>query len=315
MMLTESWLTPLTPDTSVTLPGFQLLRADRTRESGKRKGGGLAVFVNDRWCNPGHITVKEQLCSRDIELLAVSMRPYYLPREFSHVIAITAYVPPSANADAACDTLHSVVSRLQTQSPRALLIISGDFNHASLDSTLPTFTQYVTCPTRDNKTLDLLYANAEEAHSSSPLPPLGRSDHNLVHLVPVYEPLVRREPPATRTVQRWLEESEEALKDCFESTVWEVICDDHGEDIDSLTTCITDYINFCVDNTVPTRTVRCFSNNKPWITPEIKAVLKQKRRAFKTKDKEELKRVQRELRGLIRNGKDSYRQKMENQLQ
>lgn len=94
MMLTESWLTSLTPDTSVTLPGFQLLRADRTRDSGKRKGGGLAVFVNDRWCNPGHITVKEQLCSRDIELLAVSMRPYYLPREFSHVIAITAYVPP-----------------------------------------------------------------------------------------------------------------------------------------------------------------------------------------------------------------------------
>ncbi|XP_039892382.1 uncharacterized protein LOC120736396 [Simochromis diagramma] len=218
------------------------------------------------------------------------MRPYYMPREFLHVITITAYVPPSANADAACDTLHSVVSRLQTQSPRALLIISGDFNHASLDSTLPTFTQYVTCPTRDNKTLDLLYANAEEAYSSSPLPPLGKSDHNLVHLVPVYEPLVRREPPATRTVQRWSEESEEALKDCFESTVWEVICDDHGEDIDSLTTCITDYINFCVDNTVPTRTVRCFSNNKPWITPEIKAVLKQKRRAFKSKDKEELKR-------------------------
>uniref|UniRef100_A0A669BD36 Reverse transcriptase domain-containing protein n=1 Tax=Oreochromis niloticus TaxID=8128 RepID=A0A669BD36_ORENI len=155
----------------------------------------------------------------------------------------------------------------------------------------------------------------EEAYSSSPLPPLGRSDHNLVHLVPVYEPLVRREPPATRTVQRWSEESEEALKDCFESTVWEVICDDHGEDIDSLTTCISDYINFCVDNTVSTRTVRCFSNNKPWITPEIKAVLKQKRRAFKSRDKVELKRVQRKLRGLIRNGKNSYRQKMENQLQ
>uniref|UniRef100_A0A3P9CG55 Phospholipase A2-like central domain-containing protein n=1 Tax=Maylandia zebra TaxID=106582 RepID=A0A3P9CG55_9CICH len=77
-MLTESWLTSLTPDTSVTLPGFQLLRADRTRDSGKRKGGGLAVFVNDRWCNPGHITVKEQLCSRDIELLAVSMLDVYL---------------------------------------------------------------------------------------------------------------------------------------------------------------------------------------------------------------------------------------------
>ena len=68
-----SWLTELTPDTNATLDGFHLLRADRTRESGKSKGGGLAVFVNDRWCNPGHTTIKEQICNRDIELLAVSM--------------------------------------------------------------------------------------------------------------------------------------------------------------------------------------------------------------------------------------------------
>nr|XP_054594642.1 RNA-directed DNA polymerase from mobile element jockey isoform X1 [Nothobranchius furzeri] len=223
--------------------------------------------------------------------------------------------PPSANAEAACDSLHSVVSRLQTQSPRAFFIISGDFNHASLDSTMPTFTQYVTCLTRGNNTLDLLYANAEKAYSSSPFPPLGRSDHNLVYLAPVYESLVRREPPATRTIQRCSEESEEVLKDCFETTVWGVFCKDHGDDIDSLTACITDYINFCVDSIIPIRTVRCFSNNKPWITPEIKEAFKQKKRAFKLRDTEELKRVQRELRRLIRNGKDIYRQRMENQLQ
>ncbi len=29
-----------------------------------------------------------------------------------------------------------------------------------------------------------------------------------------------------------------------------------------------DYINFCVENAVPTRTVQCFSNNKPW-TPLV----------------------------------------------
>ncbi|KAI3363868.1 hypothetical protein L3Q82_001219 [Scortum barcoo] len=56
--------------------------------------------------------------------------------------------------------------------------------------------------------------------------------------------------------------------------------DAYGEDIDSLTHCLTDYINFCVENTVPTRTVRSFSNCKPWITPDIKALLKEKRRAF-----------------------------------
>ena len=86
-------------------------------ESGKRKGGGLAVFVNDSWCNSGHITVKEQVCSKDIKLLAVSMRPYYVLREFTQVIVLVVYTPPSANADVACDVLHSVTSSLQTQHP------------------------------------------------------------------------------------------------------------------------------------------------------------------------------------------------------
>ena len=51
MVLMETWITELTPDTDVNLDGFQQRRADMTAESGKKKGGGLAVFVNDRWFN------------------------------------------------------------------------------------------------------------------------------------------------------------------------------------------------------------------------------------------------------------------------
>ena len=76
------------------LDGFQLLWADRMAGTGKRKGGGLAVFVNGRWCNSGHITVKEQVCSVDIKLLAVGMMPYYLPIEFTQMIVVTVYTPP-----------------------------------------------------------------------------------------------------------------------------------------------------------------------------------------------------------------------------
>lgn len=92
MCFTEMWLNELTSDSLVTLDGFQLVRADRrATERGKRKGGGVAMFLNDRWCNPRHIIIKEQCCTGDIELLAVSIRPYYLPWEFSHVITITVY--------------------------------------------------------------------------------------------------------------------------------------------------------------------------------------------------------------------------------
>lgn len=33
-------------------------------------------------------------------------------------------------------------------------------------------------------------------------------------------------------------------------------------------------------HTIPTRTVRCFLNNKPWITSDVKALLNNKKRAF-----------------------------------
>jgi len=39
----------------------------------------------------------------------------------------------------------------------------------------------------------------------------------------------------------------------------------YGEDIDSLTDFITEYINIYEKNTIPTKTVWCFSNNKPWL--------------------------------------------------
>ncbi|MEQ2297541.1 hypothetical protein AMECASPLE_035711 [Ameca splendens] len=38
------------------------------KRSRKRKGGELAVHVNNRWCHPGHVTVTCHLCSPDIEL-------------------------------------------------------------------------------------------------------------------------------------------------------------------------------------------------------------------------------------------------------
>ena len=66
---------------------------------------------------------------------------------------------------------------------------------------------------------------------------------------------------------------------------------------------------------MPTRTVRCFPNNKPWITNDLKALLNKKKRAFRSGDREELRRVQHELRDMLRACKDTYRRKLEAKLQ
>lgn len=99
------------------------------------------------------------MVSPNREVLAVSVRPYYLPGEFSHVISLCLYIPPSANSDAACIHILSVVARLQTQHPGAFVIMSSDFNHVTLDTTLAVYQLVVDCQTRKNRTIDQLYTN------------------------------------------------------------------------------------------------------------------------------------------------------------
>ena len=259
---------------------------------------------------------KEIACTPDVELLAVGLRPYYLPREFSAVIIVVVYTPPSAVAGRACDVIHSTVADLQTRHPNALIIVNGDFNHVNISKTLTDFTQYVTCSTRGDKTLDLLYANVKEAYSATALPPLGKSDHCLIQLSPIYKPLVRRQPITTRTVQQWSVEAEEALMECYRTTDWEMFQEDYGDDIEGLTQCVTDYIKFCEESVVPTKKVRCFPNSKPWINRDIKVLLNRKRRAFMAGDNKDTQReIQRELRRELRRAKDCYKNRIEGKLQ
>lgn len=163
------------------------------------------------------------------------MCPY---RHKEHASIVAVYIPPSADAAVAEDCVHYTVS---TQYTTTSIIITGDFNHTSLDYILPTFHQLVYGPSRDYKTLDLLYANTAIA-----LSPVGMSDHNLVLLTPKYVPLMKRQPLATHSVRGWTQEAGMALQDCFESTYCDVLCMSHGDDI-----------GFCKHTLLPTQNVHC----------------------------------------------------------
>ena len=78
---------------------------------------------------------------------------------------------------------------------------------------------------------------------------------------------------------------------------------------------ITDYINFCRDTVIPVRTVKCYPNNKPWITSDIKDLLNQKKRVFQNGDAEKRKSVQQELKKTLRQAKVEYKKKVERQLE
>lgn len=123
-------------------------------------------------------------------------------------------------------------------------------------------------------------------------------------------PLVRRHPITTCSFRKSSPEAEDALGDCFESTDWNVLQESLSKDIEGVTNCTTDYLNFCMDIVVPTRTVRCFPNNKPWITSNVRNLLNKKKRVFQDGDQAELRHVQRELKAKLKEAKEEYRRKV-----
>ena len=102
---------------NIKLAGFILYRQDRTAASGKTRGGGLCIFVNNSWC-----TISKEV-SRfflpEEEYLMISRRPHYIPREFSSVFFIAVYIPPQTNADAktALNELYKAISKQENAHP------------------------------------------------------------------------------------------------------------------------------------------------------------------------------------------------------
>ena len=305
LCFTESWLTE--EDGDPDFPGFSVARLDRSAAAtGKSRGGGVCIFVNNKWCSA--VTVKEQFCSESIELLTVALRPFYLPREFNQLFVTVVYIQPKADIKAASYKVAEVVHRLMSQSPDSPCFVLGDFNQCRLNRALPHFKQYVTCLTHKKSTIDLCYGNIPRAYTSRPLPGLGRSPHNMVHLVPVYRQRLKREKPAVRVTKKWTPDSTETLNGCFECTDWSVFSD---PSLDVAADVTTSYINFCTETVLETKTSRVFPNEKPWVTPALKQLLYRKRVAFKKGDGDEVKAVQRQLTRQIREEKRSFRSKLE----
>ena len=107
LVVTETWFRPGTSDVQVSVTGFTIHRADITTQSGKARGGGVEIHINDRLLSNNVITTT--ICDHEIESLSIKCRPLRLPRELSCVLIVRVYCPPSSNDINTIDTVFKII--------------------------------------------------------------------------------------------------------------------------------------------------------------------------------------------------------------
>ena len=146
-------------------------------------------------------------------------------------------------------------------------------------------------------------------------PKLGESDHLMIELLPKYKTVMQRMPVERKEIKVWDDSDAcESLRGCFECTDWNVFFES-SDTLDEANDVTTEYIKFCESICIKSKSVKCFPNNKPWVTKEIKEVINEKKRAFFEGDKDKIKSVQKKLNKVIEEGKDKYRQKLKNSFE
>ena len=310
LCFTESWLGENDPLNYFELDNFTLFRLDRDCSAvGKQNGGGLCLYINKSWCKNCRPTTT--VCKKDIELIALSLRPFYLPREFPIVLVIAVYIPPDADYNEASKTIEEIAFDYLKTQPDAALIILGDFNQCpKLNS---TFYQHVTVNTRRDKTIDLCYTNIKESYRSIQKSKIGSSDHNTILLLPIYVTKLRQQKPVIRNIPIWSNENIEKLQACFDCTIWdELLCCDAS--LDDWADIITSYLQFCCDLCIQTKQVKIYGNNKPWVTKRTKYFINMKKIAHMKGDTTTQYDAEKQLRRVIKEDKIAYKNKMERKI-
>ena len=147
-----------------------------------------------------------------------------------------------------------------------------------------------------------------------PHAPLGFSDHSMIYLLPSsYRQRLKKEKSKTCTVKCGDTDCIETLRGCME-------CNDQDSfrpvcaDIHEYTDVVTSYIHFCEELCVPTKTMKKFPNDKPWISGDLREKVKKKEEAHRSGDCVLYKKAKYEVHQAVRGAKVKYRCKLESQI-
>lgn len=103
------------------------------------------------------------------------------------------------------------------------------------------------------------------------------------------------------------------LQECYDCTDWDIF-KESCKDLDEMTDAVCSYVAFCRDMIIPSKQVKIYPNNKPWVNRSIKDSIQKKRHAHKQGNASDLHVATKELKSEIYKAKLRYKSKLEKNL-
>ncbi len=83
------------------------------------------------------------------------------------------------------------------------------------------------------------------------------------------------------------------------------------DDIEAYSDSVMCFIKKCIEDVVPTKTIRIYPNQKPWINSDVRSALSARTSAFKSGNTDDRKQASYDLRKSIKAAKRQYKNKVE----
>jgi len=135
------------------------------------------------------------------------------------------------------------------------------------------------------------------------LPPIGRSDHQCLLLTPKIRQKI---PPEVKQVRMMKPANFNALGLKLNQKEWEDVLS--AEDVDDKVLAFNFIIKNAMDDTMPLKTVRAHPSDKPWMTPQIKILIRDRKMAYTRSDQGKYNQLKAKISRLIANAKQKFYQ-------
>ena len=291
----ESWLTPDIKNSEIFPESFDAVRKDRASDA---HGGVFIAFKRDLLCTetPELDTNCEIVwCKMNI----IGCRTLYLG---------SFYRPPDKIDNDYLEEFNSSLSRIMS-SKNAHVLIGGDFNCGDIEWShmkVPQgvqkrqsqqqlldiigehcLTQVVDIPTRNDKTLDLLFTNfPSPVNRVKGMPPIGKADHDIVYVE--YDIKAKRLKQASRKIFLYKRADMVGLKDHMTQFKDAYLSEDHSHmSVNDMWVKFKTGFVEAVERFIPSKMTKT-KYSVPWIDLTIKRLVKKRNklylRARKSKD-------------------------------